>query len=270
MLAELYPAPATTAASEQNTVTPEPFTGPAAHAPREAESADPRPLSPGPAPDAAAMATEQNNQQRPARTTASRPAVTTGPSSTSRRPAAKKATVKPAAPAAAAADPRFVNGPLAGVDVEDGQVFAYCIGGLVLDVPAKSIPALADWTLTEAKLGARKLSGPGQDADPLIVLTKAACERYGLPLHFTEEERLSGRLPEGHKVIKQLTRADWQLTKRGFGPWARIYRPAKGSERMRVQLCIPGWTRSTPGAGATPDSFRRQNSPGSWARTRSG
>ncbi|MZE56748.1 transcriptional regulator, partial [Streptomyces sp. SID5770] len=69
----------------------------------------------------------------------------------------------------------------------------------VLDVPAKSIPALVDWTLTEAKLGAPKLSGPGKDADPLLVLTEAALERYGLPVTLTEEEKHAGRIPEGHK-----------------------------------------------------------------------
>ncbi|MCP3822858.1 helix-turn-helix domain-containing protein [Streptomyces sp. A3M-1-3] len=251
-LAELYPAPANAAVPVEDTAVPETFTGPTA--PATGEAAEPRTLSTGPAPDAAAMNTEQNTQ-RPARTAPSRPAATARPSSTSQRPAAKKATAKPAT-AAAGFDPRFENGPLAVVDVEDGKVFAYCVGGLVLDVPAKSIPALVDWTLSEAKLGAPKLSGPGKDADPLIVLTEAACERYGLPLHLTEEERLSGRLPEGHKVIKQLARADWQLTKRGFGPWARIYRPAKGSERMCVQLCIPGWdaldTRHWGEAGQLP------------------
>ncbi|MEV8412341.1 helix-turn-helix domain-containing protein [Streptomyces niveus] len=166
---------------------------------------------------------------------------------------------KKASPANAPADmtdPRFENGPLAVVDVEDGQVLAYCTGGLVLDVPAKSVPALVDWTLTEAKLGAPKLSGPGKPADPLLVLTEAALERYGLPVSLTEEERLAGRLPEGHKVVKQLVRADWKLTKRGFGPWARIYRPAKGSERQCVQLCIPSWqaldTRHWGEAGRLP------------------
>jgi hypothetical protein len=136
-----------------------------------------------------------------------------------------------------------VNGPLAVVDVDaDGQVLAYCAGGLVLDVPAKSIPSLIDWTLKEAYLGQPKLSGPGKDADPLLVLTEAALERYGLPVALTDEERLAGRIPEGHKVIKQLVRADWKLTKRGFGPWARIYRPARGSDRQCVQLCIPSWS----------------------------
>ncbi|MGW4689661.1 telomere-associated protein Tap [Streptomyces sp. NPDC004244] len=233
-LGELYPAPAEPAAP-----VPATFTG--TPAPAEAPT-----LSTGPAPEAAAM-TEHENPQTPAAApvAAAAPAAETRPApatrtSTSRRPAAKKAA--PANTPAGGTDPRFENGPLAVVDVdENGQVLAYCTGGLVLDVPAKSIPALVDWTLKEAKLGQPKLSGPGKDADPLLVLTEAALERYGLPVKLSDEERLAGRLPEGHKVAKQLARADWKLTKRGFGPWARIYRPAQGSERACVQLCIPSW-----------------------------
>ncbi|MFE9968926.1 telomere-associated protein Tap [Streptomyces sp. NPDC005525] len=195
----------------------------------------------GPAPTTAPDAAPRSTPPQRAKTAAppQRWASTTKPS-TSRRPAVKKATAKPT-PATAAFDPRFENGPLAVVDVEDGQVSAYCVGGLVLDVPAKSVPALVDWTLSEAKLGAPRLNRSGKDADPLIVLTEAACERYGLPLRLSQEERLSGRLPEGHKVLKQLERANWQLTRRGFGPWARIYRPAQGGKRNCVQLCIPSW-----------------------------
>ncbi|MET9365618.1 helix-turn-helix transcriptional regulator [Streptomyces sp. NPDC006632] len=225
-LAELYPAP-----------VPATFTG--APAPAEAPT-----LSTGPAPEAAVMTAPENTQTpapvAAAPAAASRPASTTRTTSTSRRPGARKAA--PAGTPAGGADPRFENGPLAVLDVDDdGKVLAYCTGGLVLDVPAKSLPSLVDWTLREAKLGQPKLSGPGKDADPLIVLTEAALERYGLPATLTEEERLAGRLPEGHKVIKQLVRAEWKLTKRGFGPWARIYRPATGSERACVQLCIPSW-----------------------------
>ncbi|MFJ9634434.1 telomere-associated protein Tap [Streptomyces sp. NPDC101175] len=234
-LAELYPADANGSTPLQDRAVPATFASTPAPAPET------RPASTGPASEVADMTTEQNTQPtpEPAPVAAPRPARTAGPSTTSRRPAARKA-----APAntPAGVDPRFVNGPLAVVDVdEDGQVSAYCVGGLVLDVPAKSLPSLVDWTLKEAKLGQPKLSGPGKPADPLIVLTEAALERYGLPVALTEEERNAGRIPEGHKVIKQLTRADWQLTKRGFGPWARIYRPAKGSERQCVQLCIPSW-----------------------------
>ncbi|MBZ6142511.1 telomere-associated protein Tap [Streptomyces olivaceus] len=232
-LAELYPADAT-AAPVQDAAAPATFTG----TPAAAESAQALSLSTGTAPEAAGM-TAPENTQPPAPAAAPRPAPATRSTSTSRRPGAKKAA--PANTPAGGTDPRFENGPLAVVDVEDGKVLAYCVGGLVLDVPAKSLPSLVDWTLREAKLGQPKLSGPGRPADPLIVLTEAALERYGLPVALTEEERHAGRIPEGHKVIKQLTRADWQLTKRGFGPWARIYRPAKGSERQCVQLCIPSW-----------------------------
>ncbi|MEE1736405.1 helix-turn-helix transcriptional regulator [Streptomyces sp. BE147] len=237
-LAELYPAPADAAVPAPDAAVPATFTG--TPAPAEA-----RPLSTGPASEAPVMTETENTQTTPASATAAapaaapRPARTARPAPTSRRPGAKKAA--PAASAAGEADPRFENGPLAVVDVEDGKVLAYCVGGLVLDVPAKSLPSLVDWTLKEARLGQPKLSGPGRPADPLIVLTAAACERYGLPVTLTEEERHAGRIPEGHKVIKQLTRADWKLTKRGFGPWARIYRPAKGSDRQCVQLCIPSW-----------------------------
>lgn len=229
-LAELYPAPAddtVVTATVQDVAMPVALTG------------APTPAAEVQAPDAPVAA----------RTTS-----TTLP--TSRRPGAKKAS--PANAPADVSDPRFENGPLAVVDVEDGQVLAYCTGGLVLDVPAKSVPALVDWTLSEAKLGAPKLSGPGKPADPLLVLTEAALERYGLPVFLTEEERLAGRLPEGHKVVKQLVRADWKLTKRGFGPWARIYRPAKGSDRQCVQLCIPSWqaldTRHWGEAGRLPSA----------------
>ncbi|MFI1415651.1 telomere-associated protein Tap [Streptomyces sp. NPDC020707] len=168
---------------------------------------------------------------------AARPASTKAPSS-------RRLTARTAGPASveAADDPRFANGPIAVIDIDDdGQMLAYCVGGVVLDVPAKSIPSLVEWTLTQAQLGQPKLSGPGKPADPLLVLTEAALERYGLPVALTDEERLAGRLPEAHKVIKQLARAEWKLTKRGLGPWARIYRPAQDSERSCVQLCIPSW-----------------------------
>ncbi|MGW8768363.1 telomere-associated protein Tap [Streptomyces sp. NPDC055815] len=159
-----------------------------------------------------------------------------------RRPAAaaRKTTAKPAT-TTVGADPRFANGPLAVLTVEDGAVSAYCVGGLVLDVPAKTLPALVEWTLAEARLGAPRLDGSGRDADPLLVLTPAALDYYGLPIELTDEERLAGRLPDGHKVIGEIEAAEWQLTKRGLGSWARIYRPAQGGRRLCVQLCIPSW-----------------------------
>ncbi|MGW0703338.1 telomere-associated protein Tap [Streptomyces sp. NPDC002867] len=169
--------------------------------------------------------------------------------STSRRPAAKKAVAKPVA-----VDPRFPHGPLAVLD-GDGQ--AYGAGGIVLDCPATTMVQLVDWTLTESGLGAPKLNRNGKDADPLIVLTAAAAVKLGLPECLEgPEARRSLRLPEDHVVVKQLTRTKWKLTQRGFGPWARIYRPAKGNQRRCVQLAILSWdaldTRAWPGADQLP------------------
>ncbi|MEU5583093.1 helix-turn-helix transcriptional regulator [Streptomyces huasconensis] len=219
-LAARFPAPADDApAAAPAPVLPEAFTGPA----------------PVPAPAAEAPTS-------PAPAAAARPAPAAKPAASSRRPGAKKAVAKKTTTAAAAADPRFENGPLAVIDADtDGQVSAYCIGGLVLDVPAKSIPALVDWTLTEARLGQARLHRNGRDADPILVLTAAALERYGLPAALSEEERRHGRIADSHKVVKQIKRAGLQLTQRGFGPWARVYREPEGSKRRCVQLCILPW-----------------------------
>ncbi|MFJ7063374.1 telomere-associated protein Tap [Streptomyces microflavus] len=240
-LAELYPAtpaPAAETAPEPDALVPATFTTlPAPAQPTE------------PAPATEEVSTPVRPQIPASDLADTTPAAARTPASanrpsTSRRPGARKAA--PAGTPAGGTDPRFENGPLAVVDVEDGRVLAYCVGGLVLDVPAKSLPSLVEWTLAEAKLGQPKLSGPGRPADPLLVLTQAVLERYGLPTELSAEEKDAGRIPEGHKVIKQLTRADWKLTKRGFGPWARIYRPAKGSDRQCVQLCIPSWNALDP------------------------
>ncbi|MFI8917156.1 telomere-associated protein Tap [Streptomyces sp. NPDC053513] len=221
-LAARFPAPAADEplAPAPTPVTPEAFTGPA----------------PAPAPATEAPAP-------PAPTAAVRPAPAARPAASSRHPGAKKAVSKKTTAAAPAdVDPRFENGPLAVIDVDtDGQVSAYYVGGLVLDVPAKSIPALVDWTLAEAKLGQARLHRNGRDADPILVLTASALERYGLPAALSEEERHAGRLPSGHKVVKQIERAGLQMTQRGFGPWARLYRDPEGSRRRCVQLCILPW-----------------------------
>ncbi|MFJ4873238.1 telomere-associated protein Tap [Streptomyces sp. NPDC088757] len=254
-LAQLYPAsadhsgpgetPVAGAASELAGAAPVPETSTGDPAPAKARTGVAE------EPSETTVTTEAEPAPAPAAAAPARTAPDAGPSSAPRRPGVRKAAPAPGG------DPRFENGPLAVVDVEeDGQVLAYCTGGPVLDVPAKNLPALVDWTLAEAKLGAPRLSGPGKDADPLIVLTETALERYGLPVTLTEEEKHAGRIPEGHKAIKQLLRAEWKLTKRGFGPWARIYRPATGSERACVQLCIPSWhaldTRHWGTAGQLP------------------
>jgi hypothetical protein len=147
-------------------------------------------------------------------------------------------------------DPRFPHGPLA---VLDGDGFAYGVDGIVLDCPATTIPELVEWTLRESGLGAPRLHRYGKDSDPLIVLTASAAVKLGLPerLEGHEQRRLL-RLLDDHPVVKQIGRAKWQLTRRGFGPWARIYRKAQGTQRQCVQLAILSWgaldERSWPGA----------------------
>ncbi|AZS76020.1 transcriptional regulator [Streptomyces lydicus] len=224
-------APAPTEALAESTgapVAPEPEAVP------DAPEAGNASMGRGDEPDAMTAPASTN---RSAPTTAKAPAARSASTkpSTLPRPAAKKATHKLAA-APVAVDERFADGPLG---VLDGDGSLYCVGGLVLDCPAKTVPALVDWTLSEGQLGASRLHPSGKDADPLIVLTDAAAERLGLPERL--EDRRGLRLPEDHKVVKQLARAKWQLTKRGFGPWARIYRPAEGGRRQCVQLAVLPW-----------------------------
>ncbi|MFI6703549.1 telomere-associated protein Tap [Streptomyces sp. NPDC050509] len=162
-------------------------------------------------------------------------------SATSRRPAKKHS--------APVADSRFPHGPLA---VLDGDGSAYGVGGIVLDCPATTVVELVEWTLRESGLGAAKLNRYGKDSDPLIVLTAAAAVKLGLPERLEgHEQRRSLRLPEDHPVVKEVAKAKWQLTQRGFGPWARVYRKAQGRERQCVQLAILSWDaldeRSWPG-----------------------
>ncbi|WP_409239433.1 telomere-associated protein Tap [Streptomyces sp. PA5.6] len=211
--APAVPAPA---AAPQPAPMPDTFTGPAASEPADTAAPVQAPAAP----------------ERPARP-AGRPATS------SRHPAAKKAT-------APAVDPHFPHGPLA---VLDGDGSAYNANGLVLDCPATTIVELVEWTLRESGLGAPKLHRHGKDADPLIVLTASAAAKLGLPERL--EDRRGLRLPEDHPVVKQVLKAKWQLTQRGFGPWARIYRKAQGRERQCVQLAILPWdaldSRSWPG-----------------------
>ncbi|MDX3233788.1 helix-turn-helix transcriptional regulator [Streptomyces sp. ME19-01-6] len=216
-----YPQDAATAPAAAPRPEPVPGTFPVPAAPETSEAE----TAPVQAPVVAAA------PERPA----ARPA-------TSRRPAAKKAA-KPAV------DPRFPHGPLA---VLDGDGSAYGVGGIVLDCPATTIPELVEWTLRESGLGAAKLNRYGKDSDPLIVLAASAAVKLGLPERLEgHEQRRSLRLPEDHPVVKQVTKAKWQLTQRGFGPWARIYRKAQGRERQCVQLAILSWDaldeRSWPG-----------------------
>ncbi|WP_042427993.1 telomere-associated protein Tap [Streptacidiphilus anmyonensis] len=173
----------------------------------------------------------------------------------SRRPATAKTTPAAARPLP---DSRFAHGPLA---VLDGDGTAYAVGGLVLTCEATTLAQLVTWTLSESGLGAPRLNRYGKDGDPLIVLTASAAKRFGLPSALLDEQVYPGkrlpanhvdvaqraqRLPEDHSVVKALLRAKWNLTKRGFGPWARVYRKAEGSERQCVQFAILPWGALDP------------------------
>ncbi|MFD7262439.1 telomere-associated protein Tap [Streptomyces sp. NPDC059874] len=136
------------------------------------------------------------------------------------------------------------NGPLA---VLDGTGHAYAAAGLILEHPTTDLPALLTWALTEANLRSPRLHRNGRDGDPLLVLTAPAVERLGLPL--TLEDRRALRLPDNHPTLKQLAKSKWQLTRRGFGPWPRIYRPATPTTgRQCVQLAILPWGALDPRA----------------------
>ncbi|MFF9203603.1 telomere-associated protein Tap [Streptomyces sp. NPDC014986] len=166
-----------------------------------------------------------------------------------RRPATASSAPAVRRAAAPAVDSRFPHGPLA---VLDGDGSAYGVDGIVLDCPARTVPELVEWTLRESGLGAPKLHRHGKDSDPLIVLTAAAAVKLGLPERLEgHEQRRSLRLPADHPVVKQVAKAKWRLTRRGFGPWARIYRTAQGGQRQCVQLAVLSWDaldeRSWPG-----------------------
>ncbi|MDX2940703.1 telomere-associated protein Tap [Streptomyces caniscabiei] len=151
------------------------------------------------------------------------------PAPAARRPSRTRAP-------APAADAPFPHGPLGVLD-GDGTVF--CLGGVLLECTADTIPGLAEWVLRESGIGAARLHRHGKDADPLIALTASAAERFGLPQRL--EDRRGLRLPDDHPVVRQITGAKWKLTQRGFGPWPRIYRPAQGGLRQCVQLAILPW-----------------------------
>ncbi|WP_030762524.1 telomere-associated protein Tap [Streptomyces griseus] len=218
--AKKHPAP-----REEHPATPPAQTPAAVQTPAPAQAGDP----------------EQAGEPAPAATPPG-PAPAR-PAPAPKRPAARKTAARPATPPG---NGPFAHGPLAVLTVEDGALVGHAAGGLVLDVPATTLPALVEWTLAHGRLGAPRLDGSGRDADPLLVLTPSALERFGLPAEPTEDERDTGRLAPHHPVIGELETAGWKLTRRGFGPWARIYRPAQGSRRLCVQLCIPSWHALDP------------------------
>lgn len=229
-LARRFPQPVLPAAHTLETPKPSATVPEIASAqPAGAPAAPTLPVSPGPAAPAPTLTTATGNRARTA-------SARTEPGC-SRRPAPHR-PASTSAPAPAA-DERFPHGPLL---VLDGDGAAYAVGGIVLDCPATTVPALVEWTLAEAAIGAGRLHRHGKDADPLVVLTESAAVRLGLPARLEgPEARRSLRLQDDHPVVKQIAAARWKLTQRGFGPWPRIYQPAQGGRRACVQLAVVCW-----------------------------
>ncbi|RKN44873.1 telomere-associated protein Tap [Streptomyces hoynatensis] len=270
-LAPLHPrdesatAPAVPAAADGPAAPPPaapagPAATPPASAPAPASAAPPVPATapPAPAPPAGAAVPPARSAAAPAEEAARPEEAAVGPAKAAAGGAEEAAAVagRPA-PAerarAAAAGERgaFPAGPLA---VLDGEGAAHLADGGRLACPAATVAQLAEWALA-AGLGQERLHRAGRDADPLVVLTGPAAQRLGLPAELADRRGL--RLPADHPVVRDLTAAGWRLTRRGFGPWARVYRPveAHGTRRC-VQLAVLPWdaldARAWAGAAELP------------------
>ncbi|WP_030460224.1 helix-turn-helix domain-containing protein [Kitasatospora sp. NRRL B-11411] len=162
-----------------------------------------------------------------------------------------------------AAAARFPAGPLAVVDVAvDGRgLVAYGADGAEApgERPAgRGVAELLEWAL-RARLGSARLHRYGKDGDPLLVLTDAAATELGLPPAGRDEKTQYvariGRLPDTHKQVKALAKDGWQLTRRGLGPWARIYREPEAGRRQCVQLCVLPWGALDGAGWKLPDGL---------------
>ncbi|MFC8722885.1 telomere-associated protein Tap [Kitasatospora sp. NPDC057198] len=162
-----------------------------------------------------------------------------------------------------AAAARFPGGPLAVVEVAaDGRgLVAYGADGTELAGEAPTGPGVAgllEWALA-ARLGSARLHRYGKDGDPLVVLTDAAATELGLPPAGRDEKTQYvarvGRLADTHKQVKALAKDGWQLTRRGFGPWARIYREPEAGRRQCVQLCVLPWGALDGGGWKLPEGL---------------
>ncbi|NBM19101.1 transcriptional regulator, partial [Streptomyces sp. GC420] len=129
------------------------------------------------------------------------------------------------------------TGPLAVID-HNGTLIAHFTNGSQLPLDADDLLGLVEWTLRSG-LRRDKLSTHDQDGDPLIVLTPAASTALHLPAELAD--RVTLRLPSTHSVLAQLDHAGFRLTRRGFGPWARTFRPVVNNKRASVQLAVMAW-----------------------------
>ncbi|MEU9136903.1 transcriptional regulator [Streptomyces sp. NPDC048404] len=151
-------------------------------------------------------------------------------------PATEETPPAPRRPATAK-HPVTPTGPLAVID-HTGTLTAHFTNGSQMPLAVDNLVGLLQWTL-HSGLHQEKLSPNGKDSDPFIVLTPAA----GTALHLPSElsDRASLRLPAGHPVLTQLNQAGFRLTRRGFGPWAGIYRPVVNNKRASVHVAVMAW-----------------------------
>ncbi|MCC0100510.1 helix-turn-helix domain-containing protein [Streptomyces flavotricini] len=206
----------------------------AVNAPASKQPAPARPPAPAP-PTVNAIDAPASKQPAPAQPSAPSAPPTVNAVNAVNAPAPARTAV------AARPVPVEGNGPLV---VLDGTDKAHAAHGLLLPLPPKArtdLPTLIAWALgPDADLRSPRLHRNGKDGDPLLVLTPAAAEALGLPP--TLEDRRTLRLPDDHPTLKLLAKAKWQLTRRGFGPWPRIYRPATPTTgRQCVQLAVLPW-----------------------------
>ncbi|MGY0466871.1 telomere-associated protein Tap [Kitasatospora sp. cg17-2] len=247
---------AATASPTALTAAPKP--APAAVSPEPAASDAPVAASRR-APAAAVAAS--GSAAAPSRSVASRPAA--GLSRARKAPAKKAAAAEGPADWEQAAAARFPAGPLAVLDVApDGKALvAYLADGTQAPTApvGRTLADIVDWAL-ESRLGSPRLHRHGKDGDALVVITDAALAELGLPAMGRDEKKdfvqRLGQLPKTHRAVKALEKAGWQLTQRGLGPWARIYRTPEDGRRQCVQLCIPAWgALPTRDWSAVPDSL---------------
>ncbi|MFD4905194.1 telomere-associated protein Tap [Kitasatospora purpeofusca] len=226
-----------------------------------APEAAPKPAPAVASPEPAAPVAASGSAAAPSRSGVSRPAA--GLSRAGKAPAKKSAAAEGPADWEAAAAARFPAGPLAVLDVApDGKsLVAYLADGAQAPTApsGRTVAAVVEWAL-EAKLGSPRLHRHGKDGDALVVVTDTALAELGLPPMGRDEKRefvqRLGQLPKTHRAVKALEKAGWQLTQRGLGPWARIYRTPEDGRRQCVQLCIPAWgALPTRDWSAVPDSL---------------
>ena len=177
--------------------------------------------------------------EQPLQTKIHAPREPTAPAAQTEQPPLFPADEAPPSPCRSAPSRPLVipTGPLAVIDHTDTLV-AHFTDGSELPLAADDLPGVLQWAL-DSGLRRDKLSPYDQDGDPLIVLTPAASTALHLPAELGDRATL--RLPTDHPVLAQLRQAGFHLTRRGFGPWPRVYRPVVNKKRASLQLAIQAW-----------------------------